>query len=415
MNAKVIGEYIRKYRKERGMTQQQLADSLFVSAKTISRWELGNGLPDIEELPRIAALLNISIDRLVGNESSESKNEECEVEEKSLKKSNRKRMAIIFSSVVAFLIAATMTTLIVSDAFTPIYDEQTYVFEAEDGVFTSPFVIEKTENASGNAVVGWMHSAGSEIILSFSSEKAVEATLGLSVTRTFSFVFEDKFSLFVNGKKQVVGIVPGLGWDGNESTKFYNFGDPLTMSVPLKQGVNKIEIAVVDGLNVNFDKIELTSRSRLFSLKRRIVAQAENASFVNCRFSEFFSKNADGGKYISELIRPDDSLPGKMLFTVKSDERVYLPLDIYINRPYTAVFENKFRLTVNSQPVEVGREKGTYKDGDDINACFSVPYTVWVMLEKGENEICFSFDYTSENFDCIAFDTSANVSFVKKR
>lgn len=72
MNAKIIGEHIKKFRKEKGLTQQQLADSLFVSDKTISRWELGKGLPDIEELPRIAAMLNISIDRLVGNDTGEN-------------------------------------------------------------------------------------------------------------------------------------------------------------------------------------------------------------------------------------------------------------------------------------------------------------------------------------------------------
>ena len=63
MDPKIIGQHIKKYRKERGMTQQQLAEALFVSDKTISRWELGNGFPDIEELPRLAKLLGIKIGR----------------------------------------------------------------------------------------------------------------------------------------------------------------------------------------------------------------------------------------------------------------------------------------------------------------------------------------------------------------
>ncbi len=46
-----------------------MAELLFVSDKTISRWELGKGLPDIELLPKIAEILGISIDKLVGSEN----------------------------------------------------------------------------------------------------------------------------------------------------------------------------------------------------------------------------------------------------------------------------------------------------------------------------------------------------------
>ena len=70
MNAKVIGNRIKEYRKEKNVSQKALAEQLFVSDKTISRWELGNGLPDIELLPKIADVLGISIDKLVGEEDA---------------------------------------------------------------------------------------------------------------------------------------------------------------------------------------------------------------------------------------------------------------------------------------------------------------------------------------------------------
>lgn len=70
MNAKVIGKRIKEYRKEKNVSQKALAEQLFVSDKTISRWELGNGLPDIELLPKIADVLGISIDKLVGEEDA---------------------------------------------------------------------------------------------------------------------------------------------------------------------------------------------------------------------------------------------------------------------------------------------------------------------------------------------------------
>ena len=68
MNAKVIGEHIKEYRKRNNISQREMAEMLFVSDKTVSRWELGNGLPDIELLPKIAEILGISIDKLVGSE-----------------------------------------------------------------------------------------------------------------------------------------------------------------------------------------------------------------------------------------------------------------------------------------------------------------------------------------------------------
>lgn len=77
VNAKVIGEHIKEYRKSNNVSQRELAEMLFVSDKTISRWELGNGLPDIELLPKIAEILGISIDKLVGAEF-EGENSETE-------------------------------------------------------------------------------------------------------------------------------------------------------------------------------------------------------------------------------------------------------------------------------------------------------------------------------------------------
>ena len=69
MNAKILGKRIKEYRQKNSISQRELAERLFVSDKTISRWELGNGLPDIELLPKIAEVLGISIDELVGIEN----------------------------------------------------------------------------------------------------------------------------------------------------------------------------------------------------------------------------------------------------------------------------------------------------------------------------------------------------------
>lgn len=60
-----IGKLIAKRRKNRGLTQSQLAETLGVSNKTVSKWETGAGLPDISLLIDLADALHISIDDLL--------------------------------------------------------------------------------------------------------------------------------------------------------------------------------------------------------------------------------------------------------------------------------------------------------------------------------------------------------------
>lgn len=66
MEEKVIGRNIAKYRKEKGLTQTQMAEFLCVTPQTISKWETENGAPDITLLPKIALFLEVSIDELFG-------------------------------------------------------------------------------------------------------------------------------------------------------------------------------------------------------------------------------------------------------------------------------------------------------------------------------------------------------------
>ena len=65
--AESFGQRIRTRRTELGMTQQQLADLMFVSRRTIINWESGNSLPDISMLARLASHLNLETIELLDN------------------------------------------------------------------------------------------------------------------------------------------------------------------------------------------------------------------------------------------------------------------------------------------------------------------------------------------------------------
>lgn len=60
-----IGQVIRRYRKSKDMTQEEMANRLGVTAPAVNKWENGNSLPDIMMLAPIARLLGISLDTLL--------------------------------------------------------------------------------------------------------------------------------------------------------------------------------------------------------------------------------------------------------------------------------------------------------------------------------------------------------------
>ncbi len=68
-----IGNRISKYRKEKGLTQEELATKLGVSSQAVSKWENDASCPDISLLPQLCRTLGISSDELLTGNSNEVK------------------------------------------------------------------------------------------------------------------------------------------------------------------------------------------------------------------------------------------------------------------------------------------------------------------------------------------------------
>ncbi len=64
MNIPSIGIRIAELRKQKGVTQEEMANVIGTSAQAISKWECGKNYPDIELLPTIADYFDISVDSL---------------------------------------------------------------------------------------------------------------------------------------------------------------------------------------------------------------------------------------------------------------------------------------------------------------------------------------------------------------
>lgn len=73
MDNQKFGTFISKMRKEKGWTQLELAEKLNVTDKAVSKWERGQGFPDIKTLEPLAEALNISIVELMQSEREEEK------------------------------------------------------------------------------------------------------------------------------------------------------------------------------------------------------------------------------------------------------------------------------------------------------------------------------------------------------
>lgn len=73
MNQQIIGKFISQKRKEKNLTQEQLAEKLGVSNKTISKWETGKCMPDYSVIRNLCEELEITVAELMDGESSEEK------------------------------------------------------------------------------------------------------------------------------------------------------------------------------------------------------------------------------------------------------------------------------------------------------------------------------------------------------
>lgn len=79
MNQQKIGTFLKELRNEKDITQEQLAEKFCVSRRTVSRWETGNNMPDLDILIEMADYYDVDLRELLdGERKSEKMNKELE-------------------------------------------------------------------------------------------------------------------------------------------------------------------------------------------------------------------------------------------------------------------------------------------------------------------------------------------------
>ena len=84
MDQEKIGKFISKVRKEKNITQEQLADKLHITNRAISKWENGICLPDVSIMMELCKILDISINDLFIGEKTKNNENSKKLEENIL-------------------------------------------------------------------------------------------------------------------------------------------------------------------------------------------------------------------------------------------------------------------------------------------------------------------------------------------
>ena len=77
MNNYVTGGVIKALREKKNMTQEELAQKIFVTSKAVSKWETGKGFPDIGLLESLGKALDVSVIELLSGQSITNQNKAC--------------------------------------------------------------------------------------------------------------------------------------------------------------------------------------------------------------------------------------------------------------------------------------------------------------------------------------------------
>jgi transcriptional regulator with XRE-family HTH domain len=126
MEKEKTGQLISELRKEKGLTQKQLADALNVTDKAVSKWERGLSFPDISMLEPLSDLLGVTImeilagERSGGNESMSKEevqdliNASVELGEEEIRHKKEKSRLIIIILIVITMLLISLTLNVIS-------------------------------------------------------------------------------------------------------------------------------------------------------------------------------------------------------------------------------------------------------------------------------------------------------------
>lgn len=291
MEKNTLGKYIAEYRKKNKLTQQKLADILYVSNKTVSRWELGHTEPDLDQVARLAELMGLSVDVLLGKAVPEAPSEGTEGETAPVKK---KGIWIPVVGISAAVTVALVCILVFLFAYPKDVEDGYEIctrFEAEYAVLEgdNPQLdgkrgfVENAPTASNGQCIAYFGAKGNTVTFEIlSSQDDGSAILTIAVVSQWvnnlgyiTSEFDNVWTLVVNGNTVKTGV-SYQSWDN--SNPFYDFV-AVTVEIAISEGTNVIELICpatgdgVYGLNVDYIEINTSATLRWKPYKENVVRE----------------------------------------------------------------------------------------------------------------------------------------------
>ena len=111
-----IGAFLKELRKEKNITQEELADKMGVSRRTVSRWETGTNMPDMDILIDISDFYDVDLREILDGERKDIKmdNETKETVLKVEEVSNEEKAKIVRNIHVLFIIAMVFMAILIA-------------------------------------------------------------------------------------------------------------------------------------------------------------------------------------------------------------------------------------------------------------------------------------------------------------
>ena len=123
MNQQKTGELLKRLRKEKGLTQEQLAERFFVTSRTVSRWETGSNMPDVGMLIELADFYEVDIREIIDGErkseimDKETKDTLLKVADYATQGEKRSQSRVVYAA-LGLSIALFVSTILFSGEWT---------------------------------------------------------------------------------------------------------------------------------------------------------------------------------------------------------------------------------------------------------------------------------------------------------
>ena len=114
MNNKTFGEHISKLRKEKNLTQKDLAEKVYVGDKAISKWETGKSFPDLSTISLLAKALDVSVVELLQIQDADNTIENTDTIQTMINQANKKatskyKVLLVASFIICVLIGSMLS------------------------------------------------------------------------------------------------------------------------------------------------------------------------------------------------------------------------------------------------------------------------------------------------------------------